>query len=384
MRMVFISGEYPPNVGGVADYTSHLAHAFADLGHEASVLTSAAGRAAAGQARCGDVRVHPVAGRWRVADAASTVRAVRALRPDAINFQYVPQMYGRAGVAPGAAMLPLILRGTCDATVTCTMHEIASPWEPRPGRLAAALAHRVQALLMLSACDRVIVTNALYARRVERWTRGRRRVCEIPVGASILPSSISDAEIAGLRASLGAGEGALIGEMSPLAVGKRPRDLIALSRALGQRARLVMLGGLAADAGRRQAFMRCAAAAGVAERIIWTGVLPPADLSRHLSALDVYVHTHAAGASGRSTTLMSALAHGLPVVAYDGPETAPPFAGGGVALAPGGDVEALAGCVAMLLDAPAVRGHAGARARGLYARNFAWDIIARKLEEAVS
>ncbi len=386
MRMVFISGEYPPNVGGVADYTFHLAHAFSDLGHEASVLTSAAGGATTSETKYGDkVPVRAAAG-WRVGDAVSTARALRALRPDVINLQYVPQMYGRAGVAPGVALLPLILRRPRGAMVTCTMHELASPLEARPRRLGAALAHRVQALLMLSACDRVIVTNAAYARRVRRWTGGRRRVYEIPVGASILPSSSNEGEIAGLRASLGAGDGdgALVGECSPLGVGKRPQDLLALSAALGPRARLVMLGGLPADAGRKASFMRCAEAAGVGERIVWTGPLSPDDLSRHLSALDVYVHTHAAGASGRSTTLVSALAHGLPVVAYDGPETTPALAGGGIALAPRGDVKALIERVTALLDEPGARARSGAEARDLHARYFAWDIIARKLEEAVS
>lgn len=382
MRMVFISGEYPPSVGGVGDYTFHLAHAIADLGHEASIVTSAGNAGADRRAQQYDaVRVHAVG---RVTDIASTARAVGALRPDVINFQYVPQMYGRAGVAPAAAMLPLMLRRTCDAIVTCTMHEIASPWEPRPRRLGAALAHRLQVCLILPACDRVIVTNAVYARRVRRWTRGRRKVWEIPVGASILPATVSDAEIAGLRASLGAGDGALIGECSPLAAGKRPRDLLALSAALGPRARLVMLGGLPADAGRRESFMRCAAAAGVAERIAWTGVLPPADLSRHLSALDVYVHTHTAGASGRSTTLASALAHGLPVVAYGGPETPPALADSGLALVPPGDVRALTERVTALLDAPGARARLGAEARDLHARQFAWDVIARQVLEAVS
>ena len=381
MRMVFISGEYPPSVGGVGDYTFHLAHAFADRGHEVSVVTSAAG-ANARQARRGDrVPVHATEG-WCVGDAASTARAVRALRPDVVNFQYVPQMYGRAGVAPGGAMLPLMLRRTCAATVTSTMHEIASPLEARPRRLGAALAHRVQALLIVPASDRVIVTNAVYARRMRRWTRGCRKVWEIPVGASIVPSPANGAEIAALRASLGAG--ALIGECSPLAVGKRPQDLIALSAALGPRARLVMLGGLPADAARKASFMRCAEAAGVGERIVWTGLLSPEDLSRHLLALDVYVHTHAAGASGRSTTLVSALAHGLPVVAYEGPETTAALADGGLTLAPRGDAVALTEHVTALLDAPGTRARAGAEARALYARDFAWDIIARKLEEAVS
>ncbi len=106
MRVVFISGEYPPEIGGVADYTMHLSHALADRGHEVSVVTSAK-TANAPRTQCdGTVRVHAT-GHWGATHAAATARAIRALRPDVINFQYVPQMYGRAGVAPGAALLPL-------------------------------------------------------------------------------------------------------------------------------------------------------------------------------------------------------------------------------------------------------------------------------------
>jgi glycosyltransferase involved in cell wall biosynthesis len=375
--MLFISSEYPPDIGGVADYTYHLTQAFAGRGHEAPVLTSADGGASAGEQ-------HRDARSWRVSGATAMARAARALRPDVVNFQYVPQMYGRAGIAPGAALLPLALRRAGDAQVTCTMHEIASPFGMPPKRLAAALAHRMQARLMVSACDRIIVTNPAYARRLRGWTRAPHKVWEIPVGASILPASASADDRAALRASLGAGSAALIGESSPLAVGKRPDDLLRLAKSLGPRARLVMLGGLPADAGQKASFICRAEASGVADRIIWTGPLSATDLSRHLSALDVYVHTHGAGASSRSTTLVSALAHGLPIVAYDGAETGASLAGGGVALVSNGDTVAFASAVATLLDSPGDRARSGALARELHARNFAWDVIARRLEEAVS
>ncbi len=380
-RMLLVSGEYPPTIGGVGDYTFHLAHALARRGHDVSVLIS--GRAERGRSTCvarGDgVRVHTSRVSWHVANAASMARAIGDLRPDVVNFQYVPQLYGRAGIAPGAAMLPLLIRRMCHATVVSTMHEIASPWDLQPRRLGAAFAHRAQAMLMMTASHRVIVTNPVYARMARRWNGA---VHEIPVGPSILPVAVREPEILEIRASLGAGEGALIGEFSPLAVGKSPGDLIALLRTLGTRARLVMLGGLATDAARRGSFMRYAAAAGVAGRIIWTGALSPADISRHLSALDVYVHTHTAGASGRSTTLVSALAHGLPVVAYEGPETGPSMASQGVTLAPRGDACALAGRVAALLDAPEARGRSGAAAHKLHVRQFSWDVIASRVLEA--
>ncbi len=377
MRMTFVSGEYPPDVGGVADYTYHLAHAVHGLGHEAIVVTSPGARPCAN-----GVAVRPAAG-WRFAGAASTARAIADTRPDVVNFQYVPHLYGRGGVAPGAAALPWLLRRAGVPRVVSTMHEIALPWQARPRQAVAAFAHRAQAMLIAAASDRLVATNAAYARQLRRWTRGRRPVSEVATGASVLPAPRDAVEVAALRSSLGGEERALVGEFSPFAVGKRPAALIALVRQLGPAAQLVLLGGLRADESRRAAFEREAAAAGVSDRITWTGQLSPVDVSCHLRALDLYVHTHVAGASPRSTTLMTALAHGLPIVAFDGPETDGSLRGV-VRLAPASDLRALGRIAAAMLDDAGARTAAGRQARALYEREFDWDVIARKLMEAVS
>ena len=40
MRILFITGEYPPMQGGVADYTRELGRALVELGHDVGVLTA--------------------------------------------------------------------------------------------------------------------------------------------------------------------------------------------------------------------------------------------------------------------------------------------------------------------------------------------------------
>ena len=98
MRIVLISGEYPPSVGGVADYTCHLAHALAGLGHRVAVLTSADEAFDTCAVEIGShVEVRPDVREWGVLGLASTSRSVRSLAPDVVNFQYVPHMYGRGG-----------------------------------------------------------------------------------------------------------------------------------------------------------------------------------------------------------------------------------------------------------------------------------------------
>ena len=60
-HILFITGEYPPQTGGVGAYTQRLAEALADLGWQASVLTTARLQ---GIETDGPVRVYPHIERW--------------------------------------------------------------------------------------------------------------------------------------------------------------------------------------------------------------------------------------------------------------------------------------------------------------------------------
>jgi len=40
MRIVLITGEFPPMQGGMGDFTNELGKALAELGHEVHVITS--------------------------------------------------------------------------------------------------------------------------------------------------------------------------------------------------------------------------------------------------------------------------------------------------------------------------------------------------------
>jgi glycosyltransferase involved in cell wall biosynthesis len=380
MRIAFVTGEYPPDTGGVGDYTRHLAAALAERGHAVSVIAT---RGRRGEARNEgaapiDVRTAGVEG---VAAVGRIRRLVREIHPDVVSLQYVPQMYGRAGIAPAIALLPFVLHRE-GARIVCTMHEVASPIVPGPRQLAAALAHRAQALALLTASDAAIVTNGGHGRLARQLRLRGTPLREVPVGASVLPES--DGPGASVpRSMLGYG-GPLAGDFSPLAVGKRPDDLIALARATTACVRFVMIGGLPADSGQREAFIRRTRAAGAGERFLWTGSLPARGVSRHLSALDVYLHTNAAGATGGSTTLASALAHGVPTIAYASADTPWYMREGGIALVRSGDPEAFASRAAALLGDPAARMRLGEQARRLYARHLSWDVIARQAEEAMS
>jgi glycosyltransferase involved in cell wall biosynthesis len=384
MRIVLISAEYPPVTGGVADYTYQLAHALARLGHRVAVLTTAAGngRTAVEQDGSGVEVVSRVQG-WGVRNLTTIGQIVRELAPDMVDLQYVPQMYGRGGLAPGIALLPLVLRMRTRATILCTLHEIASPWSFSPRRVAATAVHWAQMFSLLLAGDRFIVTNRRYAAQLRRWLRHPSSVYEIPVGATIMPVALGATERRELRRSIGLDDGVLVGDLSPYNVSKRPEDLIVILRSLGPRARLLLLGGLEADRTRRPQFIRLATEAGVIDRITWIDNLAAAQLSRYLSALDVYVHTAGVGASTRSTSLVSALAHGLAAVAYRGPETSDAFVdGGNILLVQPGESRSLAEGVRRLIDDPVLKARVATGAIDFHANALTWESIARQVLRA--
>jgi glycosyltransferase involved in cell wall biosynthesis len=100
--------------------------------------------------------------------------------------------------------------------------------------------------------------------------------------------------------------------------------------------------------------------------------------------LDVYVDTASAGASTRNTSLAAALAHGLPVAAYDGIETPEVFSGShAFRLVRVGDTSALATAVSTLLADPNARHHLGNCARALSSSHLAWKVLARRHLEIV-
>jgi glycosyltransferase involved in cell wall biosynthesis len=102
-----------------------------------------------------------------------------------------------------------------------------------------------------------------------------------------------------------------------------------------------------------------------------TGPLDAAALSRHLQVCDVIVQPYVDGASTRRTTLMAALAHGVPTVTTVG-RLSESFwrESGAVSTVPAGDVQAVVEATVALAADPARRRELSVAARALYAARF--------------
>ncbi len=395
MRVLLVTGEYPPMQGGVGDYTHELGVALGELGAEVHVLTSQAaqGDHPGPPSSSAEPRVHARVPRWGWRTWGVLREMIRGLRPDVVHVQYQAAAYG---LHPALNLMPYgLLRQGLPARLAVTFHDLRVPYLfPKAGPL-----RRWAVLRLARIADLAVATNTADFQEL-RMSGGVRRLELIPIGSNIRGQPPPGYDRAAWRARLGLDAGdVLLGYFGFLNASKGGETLIRALAELVRRgvpARLLMIGGqVGASDPTNAAYLQRVRALidrlGMAARVHWTGYVSQAEVSGHLLAVDVCVLPYQDGASFRRGSLMAALAHGLPIVTTrpprEYPEPEPPgrsmprlIDGGNVLLVPPEDPLAIADAVQRLLAAPALRATLAREARRL-AEAFRWDgIAARHLE----
>ena len=376
LRVLLVSGEYPPMEGGVADFTRLVGCAMAEQGAEVHVLTSTRARHGAPSA---PPDCHAVGASWSWGPLYGTLRRLlREVRPDVVNVQYQTAAYG---MHPAVNLLPSAFPRVPFVT---TFHDLLVPYLfPKAGPV-----RRWANLALARGSRATIVTNAEDREALARC--GLPRLEMIPIGSNIAPCLPPDYDRAAWRARWGAGAATLlVGYFGLINASKGVEELVEALDDLARRgydARLLVVGGGAgaSDPTNQRYLERVRALIserGLAERVAWTGYLPPEDASAALSAVDVCALPYRDGASFRRGSLMAALAHGLPIVTTHPRVRVPELAHGRTAwLVPPQDPAALAEGIARLADDAALARTLAAGAAEL-AHEFDWQrIAARTLE----
>ena len=288
----FVSGEYPPDIGGVGDYTARLRNALEQSGW----LTAVASRQ--------HVR------RWNAGGLVWLLRHVP--RHGVVHIQYQAAAYGLLG---DICLVPWLLRRLRpDLRIATTFHDARVPYLfPRAGSVRSAAVQ-----LLARTSDAVIAADS---RDLRVLGGPSPRHHHIPIGANVecAPPPGYDREI--FRCGLGiAPEDLAVAYFGTFNVSKGVTLLIrAFERILSTepKARLLLLGGAAGASDPTDRM----AAAGVQDRIsrlgsqvIRTGWLQPSELSAYLLAGDVALLPYVDGASARRGSLLACAAHGLPIV----------------------------------------------------------------------
>ncbi len=196
-----VTGEYPPDSGGVADYTVAVADALAETGAEVHVWST--GDEPDAVPLPGGVTVHRVAGRFGPAGLARMDRELnRFPDPRTILIQYVPHAFGWKAMNMPFVAWVLIRRVRWRDDVRVMFHEVAFPRVRRPIRHnVLALVNRAMAAVLVRACTRAYVTIPGWIPLLRQLGAGRLPITWTPVSSSV-PEEASTSAVAARRTEL--------------------------------------------------------------------------------------------------------------------------------------------------------------------------------------
>lgn len=371
MNWHIVTGEFPPAPGGVSDYSAAVAEALAAAGDTVDVWCP---RSPGMQPGRPGVHVHDIAGEWTRADLAVLDAALdRTPTPRNLLVQWVPHAFGRRSMNIAVCRW-LRRRAIAGDTLQLMVHEPGLGFgEGSLRHNAAAGIHRAMLMLLLSAAERVWVAIPAWADVLRSWSLGR----QIPMGWLPIPSTIA---VAGDPARVAAVRNAVATEPGSVVVGhfstysrEIRRDVRNVLPALLDSMREIRVQLLGRGSKEFFAELRSRPDTDMA-RVTSTGDVNQVELSCHLQACDLMLQPYPDGASTRRTTLMAALAHGLPVVTTVGRLSEPFWRAADIVVAtPVGDPQSMADAVQQLVRDGDWRRRLGSSARTAYEQRFSLE-----------
>lgn len=384
MRILMITGEYPPMEGGVGDFTRQLSRALIDRGHELHVLTTQEAEHEEHKTD-GKIEVHRAVGSWNWTVHHKITQWIDQLNPDVVNIQYQAAAYQLRG----SINLYLRWQGRhLQPPVVTTFHDLRPPYLfPKAGAL------RHWAITQMAAySDGIIVTNGEDYNEISERLDGKEGppIRLIHIGSNIAPNPPEGYRRATWRRRHGIAEDALlIGFFGFLNESKGVETLLNALHQLRKQdvpAHLIFIGGRTGTsdvtntvyAQKIDALIQDLALADAIQR---TGFVTPAEVSAALLAVDICALPYRDGVSLWRGTLHACLAHGCPIVTTEPKghvEMIEP--GTHVLTVPSEAPSPLAEEILRLWKNPKLRAELGDNAAAL-AKEFSWERIAAHTAE---
>jgi glycosyltransferase involved in cell wall biosynthesis len=285
MRILLVSGSFPPMRCGVGDYTSMLADALGRrAGVDVAVLTS---KGASPPRPDAPYQFLDVEEGWRFSDIPDTVRVVRGWSPDVVHFQYPAKGYG-----PLQWVLPSLFRGM--GYPVCVT------------RLSGALN-----LPNIVAARGIAVTREDYSSLIPpsyAWAMRRKYVKHIPIGASFPTCVIGEAERESVRNRFAPHPFSLVSYFGFVSPNKGVDDMFRIADP--EFHHIVLLCELDSADPLQAGILALATTPPWKGRVSVTGFLPADEVARILACSDSVLLPFRNGSSLGNSTLHAAVAQG--------------------------------------------------------------------------
>lgn len=372
-----VTSEYPPDVGGVSDYTRQVAEGLARIGDQVHVWCP---HAAEGPATPG-LHVHPELGGIGPTDLERLGEQLNAFSaPRRLLVQWVPHGFGYHSMNVWFCLW-LARRAWSGDEIDLMVHEPYLEFRRGPLRhVVMAGVHRLMTLVLLRAARRVWMSIPAWEPLLRPYALGR----EVPMQWLPVPGCVVDASAvpaAAIRLRYAADGQAIVGHFGSYGT--------AVTALLEERLPPLMEGpfgpslvllGAGSDRFRDSLLERHPS---WSARVHAAGYLSPEDLSAHIAACDVFVQPYPDGISSRRTSAMSCLSQGKAIVTTTGHLTEPLWAESeAVALVDVGDSGAFAPVVVDLLLRDDLRTALGLRGQRVYTEQFSVTRVVDALRAA--
>lgn len=372
-----VTPEFPPCLGGVADYSYSMAREMTRQGANVHVwYPDATGKP---PVRDNDsLHLHPLTKGYTLSGLRELDRELQDAGGRRCLFvQWVPHGFGMKSMN-----LPFCLwlwrRAQLGDEVHLMVHEPflmfgEGSWKQD----AAAAVHRVMMAIALRSSSHVWCAIPAWEERVKPWLLGRNvTLAWLPVPSTISVSSAPAAALPGIF-SAARPMVAHFGTYGKQIVSILESSLPILLRSTN--ANFLFL-GRDSDLWVHKWLERFPEGAG---RIFGMGAQEAAPLSQAMKACDVFLQPFADGVSSRRSSVMVALAHGKPVITTAGAPTEDVWRSSrGVYLCPDAEPPTLCEALVKLLDDRNSREELAVRGKSLYAEFFQVERIVRNLLNA--
>jgi glycosyltransferase involved in cell wall biosynthesis len=372
-----LTGEYPPQTGGVSDYTAQIAGELARRGAQVQVWTGDCAEAAP---ETPGVKVNRVAGAWRRRDLGRLTEELSCFAaPRCLLVQYAPNAWGRKGLN-FAFCNWLLERRKLGDDVRLMVHEPFYPWRLRdkPTRWLLAAGQRRMMRTLLTASNKVYVAIPAWADMIRPFDNVKdREMVWLPI-CNTIPVVAELYKVDTLRQWFAPHGESIVGSFGGFGAGVAGLTERLFAAVLAARADTV---ALFIGAGSEQLLEQMARRyPALAPRLRASGILPAPDVSCHIAACDVLLQAYPDGVSSRRTSAIAGLAHGQPVVTMQGALTEPWWIEtGGAKLAAAGDFEGCVRAARALLEDENSRRTQGAKGRAVYDAHLAVEHAVTRL-----
>ena len=390
-----ITCEYPPQSGGISDYSKLVATGLAAEGETVHVWCPSSSAPAAVSngaaplkeelpAGISGVVVHRELGQM----SSTELRRVGKMldnfpAPRRTLVQWVPHGYGYKSMnLPFCWWLWKRAKLKRDQ-IEIMVHEPFLGFEGSGKQNLVAFVHRIMMVTLLTAARRVWVSIPLWETCLRPFALGRERAFGLLPVPSNIPVVDDPDGILKLRTRYAPLEAFLVGHFG--AYDRYMTDLMLelVPSLLTQHDKLSIL--LLGKGSLELRKLLIEEHPHLGPRVHATGALSGEDVSRHISACQVMLQPYEDGVSGRRGSVMAALAHGVAVVTTMGKATERCWAESeAVKLAKVGDITGMVEAVGTLMADAVERSRLSVAGRGLYNERFDVKRTIAGLREAVA